>query len=339
MLRGGKSRSRKQRGGALGDELKYIEGPNKIMIPYTTEEEKQQILADIAPESAPATVPAQTTEMPVAQPADATSLQSAGGKKRKSKRSMKKGGDMGAGLLTAGTLLLIQAAAKSLLASKKNITGKRGSRKQRGGEVIASQPAAFGGEESSLVQSKLMGGSMCGVPPAPQQGGKKRRSKSQKGGALDTTGDLNTAFSTLNGNMHSVAYDQAALAETQVPPFQVSGAVSQAGGKKRRSKSQKGGALNLSGELEAAFSQAPVAGAIPLGGAHVAPMSPASLTALHPQTGGKKTRRSKKQSGGWAELAEAFQMPTSAPAPMIPSSVLDAIRAQAGGKKTRRSKK
>lgn len=314
MLRGGKSRSRKQRGGAPGDVkniIGYVEGMDGEPIPFGTEEEKQGILADIQQQQAALAAPAVQTPVATAQQPDATApLQSAGGK-RKGRKATKKGGDMGAGLLTAGTLLLIQAAAKSLLAKagKAPKTGRRG-RPQRGGQPIESRPAvfnaspAFGGEDS-LVQSKLMGGSMCGAPmpaPAPQQGGKKktqRRSKKQSGGAvLNTSGELEAAFQTLGSGMHSVAYDQAATAAVPVPPFQITGGVSQEGGKKktqRRSKKQSGGAaLNVGGELEAAFAQQSVAGAIPLTGAHVAPSAPGALTALHPQTGGRKRRSTKK---------------------------------------------
>lgn len=319
MIRGGKSRTRKQRGGVAGQDInvKYIEDIDGTPIPYITEEQKAQILADIqqrqaaavsvaptpAPLSAPAAEPTTVATDALGQP-----LQSGG--KRRGRKATKKGGDMGAGLLTAGTLLLIQAAAKSLLAKKEAVerrSGRRGrpSRAQRGGQVIESRPAAFdagSGSGSALVQSTLSGGSMCGVPaPAPQQGGKKkttqRRKKQTGGDSLNTTGDLTTAFNILGAGQHSVAYDQAATAAVAVPPFQVSGAVSQDGGRRKRTTKKRqsgGGALNIGGELEAAFSQQPVPGAIPLGGAHVAPHTPATLTALHTQTGGRKRSAASK---------------------------------------------
>lgn len=290
MLRGGKSRSRKQRGGAPGDAI--IEQEDGTFQKYTLDELKEMLSSSAlttpaSPEPEAGSVPSQAV-----QPTE--TVQSGG--KRKGRKATKKGGDMGAGLLTAGTLLLIQAAAKSLLAKKEANDRRRGmgrrGRPQRGGQPIESRPAAFGGDESaSLVQSTLMGGSMCGAPPmapAPQAGGKKK-TKKQSGGALDTTGDLNTAFSMLGNGMHSVAYDQATAAAMPVPPFQVSGSVSQEGGKKK-TKKQSGGALDTTGELNAAFAQQSVAGAIPFPGVHMAPTVPAVLTALHTQTGGRKRR-------------------------------------------------
>lgn len=197
------------------------------------------------------------------------------GGKKKGRRATKKGGDMGAGILTAGTLLLLQAAAKSLL---KKSNGKSGS-SQRGGEVIQSVPAPFGGN-NSLVQSTLAGGSMCGV--GAQQGGKsKSKSKSQrkqKGGALDVSGDLSAIFSPMSG-VAGTAMLQAETAATPSAPFVVTGGVSQDGGKKRKTqRKQKGGMASL----EEAFANATMGG--------VPPTSPPTLT------GGKRKTKSASNS-------------------------------------------
>ena len=266
--------------------------PPAVRKPYTkdemisglgelTEDEKtllRDILCSPEPQAAPV-----TTGSP-AEPAMP-------GGKRKGRRATKKGGDMGAGLLTAGTLLLLQAAAKSLLKKQQG-----GSKKQRGGEVIQSVPAPFGGD-ASLVQSTLAGGSMCGA--AAQMGGKRKTSsrKQQRGGALNTSGELDAAFGPIGGYA-GIAEAQAGTAMVQVPPFEVTGGVSQDGGKRKTKsrKQQKGGGCGLQmADLDAAFSQETVAGAIPFPAGPV-PTSPMTLTALHPQTGGKRKSKSQTKS-------------------------------------------
>lgn len=217
------------------------------------------------------------------------------GGKRKGRRATKKGGDMGAGLLTAGTLLLLQAAAKSLLAKNQSQNqsqrggARKTSKKQRGGEVIQSVPAPFGGD-GSLVQSTLAGGSMCGA--SAQMGGKRKtqsKSRKQKGGALDVSGELGQAFGASLTGQAGIAEQQAGIAMTQVSPFTITGSVSQEGGKRKtRSRKQQKGGVNplLMAPLDEAFAQTTVAGAVPIN-------SPLTNTALHPQTGGKRKSKSK----------------------------------------------
>ena len=271
--------------------LSTLEDALEAIKPLTNEERQNLLQALNTPQVAP-----QAPQNGVLTTQDSQVSQYGG--KRKGRRATKKGGDMGAGLLTAGTLLLLQAAAKSLLAknqSQNRPQSQRGgasktSKKQRGGEVIQSVPAPFGGD-GSLVQSTLAGGSMCGA--SAQMGGKRKTRKQQKGGALNVSGELGQAFGASLTGQAGIAEQQASTAMTQVAPFVITGSVSQDGGKRKsKSKSrkqQKGGANPLlMAPLDEAFAQTTVAGAVPIN-------SPLTNTALHPQTGGKRKSKTSRK--------------------------------------------
>jgi len=173
-----------------------------------------------------------------------------GGKRSRSSKKSKKGGDA-TGVLTAGTLLLLQAAARKAL------------KKQKGGQVIASAPAPV------TIETSIVGGSMCGVP---QEGGKKvRKGKKQSGGMAE----LNEAFNTMlkeveqkggkkksgskkqKGGMADLKEAFEAIQSKPEPVVPVGGEMSikQEGGKKKSAKKQKGGnALDMLQSIQQSFA-------------------------------------------------------------------------------------